>query len=493
MNKMDRRDQYKNSSVKVSSKRDKRRDQEVELRKEKREKLFSLKRIRFSEDADSDCDVEDYTASQVKELARAIQKSDKNNLNNLKILRKAFSQGSEMIGAFLKEENSLRALVGHLTCNNAEFQLEAAWCITNLATGVHEDTLKVLKASAAYLITYLSGQNVQLQDQCAWALGNFSGDSQECRDILRAQGIVVPMVNLLKCPVSTVVQSAAFALSNLARGEQVVAEEMIRAGIAPLILNLLSPGKHTIDVVGEVAWVLSYLTAKPDCVPVFVSGGIISILVSFLNSLAQESPHKSQVVTPMLRSLGNVVSGPDEYGALAMQSGELVIAMALYLQSSHRHIKKECLWVLSNLTAGLAQHVDMLIQAGILPLIIDLMSTSFDIKKEASICVCNISYHGPKYLKAVLELNAMNAFINFLKSPDHDTVITGLQFVEMALRNVSAAKEMFEMSEGISCLEALEYSCNGTVAQYANELLDTYFMAEGETDGAQQTVPVVKT
>lgn len=106
---------------------------------------------------------------------------------------------------------------------------------------------------------------------------------------------------------STVVQSAAFALSNLARGEQVVAEEMIRAGIAPLILNLLSPGKHTIDVVGEVAWVLSYLTAKPDCVPVFVSGGIISILVSFLNSLAQESPHNSQVVTPMLRSLGKTL------------------------------------------------------------------------------------------------------------------------------------------------------------------------------------------
>ena len=93
-------------------------------------------------------------------------------------------------------------MVGHLTSKNAHFQLEAAWCITNLATGVHEDTLKVLKASAAYLITYLitylSGQHVQLQDQCAWALGNFSGDSQECRNILRAQGIVVPMVNLLK-------------------------------------------------------------------------------------------------------------------------------------------------------------------------------------------------------------------------------------------------------------------------------------------------------
>ena len=194
---MDRRDQYKTSGLNLESQKNKRRGQEVEIRKQKREKLLSSKRIRFSE-VESDAEVEDHTVDQVQELARAIQKSDKNNLNNLKSLRKAFTQGSELISAFLGVDNSLRAMVGHLTCNNAQFQSEAAWCITNLATGVHEDTMKVLKASAAYLITYLSGQNVQLQDQCAWALGNFSGDSQECRDILRAQGIVVPMVNLLK-------------------------------------------------------------------------------------------------------------------------------------------------------------------------------------------------------------------------------------------------------------------------------------------------------
>ena len=96
----------------------------------------------------------------------------------------------------------------------------------------------------------------------------------------------------------------AFALSNLARGEQVVAEEMLNAGIVSSILSLLTPEKHLVDVAGKVAWVLSHLTAKPDCVPVFVSSGIITILDPFLNSLAQESPHNSQVVTPLLRSLG---------------------------------------------------------------------------------------------------------------------------------------------------------------------------------------------
>ena len=76
----------------------------------------------------------------------------------------------------------------------------------------------------------------------------------------------------------------------------------------------------------------------------------------------------------------------------------------------------------------------------------------------------------------------MDAFVNIFKSPDQDTIVTGLPFVEMALKSVPASKEMFEIAKGVACLQALEYSCNGTVSQYANELIDTYFMEE-ESDG----------
>lgn len=77
----------------------------------------------------------------------------------------------------------------------------------------------------------------------------------------------------------------------------------------------------------------------------------------------------------------------------------------------------------------------------------------------------------------------MDAFINIIKSPDQDTVVTGLQFIEMALRNFPASKESFEAGEGVACLEALEYNCNETICRYANELLDTYFMEEGCDNG----------
>lgn len=102
--------------------------------------------------------------------------------------------------------------------------------------------------------------------------------------------------------------------------------------------------------------------------------------------------------------------------------------------------------------------------------------------QQAAICLCNVVHHGPEYLTNVLHLGGMDAFVNIIKSPDQESVVTGLQFVEMALRIVPASKELFEVAEGVPCLEALEYSCNETVAHYANELLDTYFMEEGSHD-----------
>ena len=84
------------------------------------------------------------------------------------------------------------------TGGDIDLQIEAAWCFTNLAGSTREYAVRVLKASGAYLITYLSGSNVLLQDLCAWTLGNLAGDCEECRRMMLDQGAVDPLVHLLK-------------------------------------------------------------------------------------------------------------------------------------------------------------------------------------------------------------------------------------------------------------------------------------------------------
>lgn len=79
----------------------------------------------------------------------------------------------------------------------------------------------------------------------------------------------------------------------------------------------------------------------------------------------------------------------------------------------------------------------------------------------------------------------MAGFVNILKSHDQDAILTGLQFAEMALRIFPESKNSFEEAEGVACLEGLEYNSNQTLRQYANDILDSYFMDEVDEEGEE--------
>ncbi|XP_038059613.1 importin subunit alpha-3-like [Patiria miniata] len=194
---MDHKDKYKKGKPNVSKTKEKRRDEEVGLRKRRRDKFVDAKRLRL--DSATFDDTEEHTKEQVIEVAKAIQKrGSAGRHDQLKQLKRMFAQGSALIDAFLGVDNALHALVGLLSGRDPTLQLEASWCITNLSASVHEHCMVVLQSAAPYLVTYLSGQNAALQDQCCWALGNLAGDGPECRDRLVDQGAVKPLINLLK-------------------------------------------------------------------------------------------------------------------------------------------------------------------------------------------------------------------------------------------------------------------------------------------------------
>lgn len=329
--------------------REKRRIEEKGLRKERRDRLLDAKRIRLDE-ADTEEDEETDISDQVNTALTNLQKDPGARLDNLKILRRAFARGTRFIDEFLKHDSSLPFLVGALTGVDCELQLEAAWCFTNIAAGTHDHALKAGKAAAPYLITYLSSSNPKLQNECAWALGNIAGDSAECRDLLRAQGVVLPLVQLLQSPVPQVIQSSAFALSNLARGDGANTKELVDAGVCPLILQLIQEDISDLQTLSEAAWVLTYLTASGEHEDIIFPS--LQRVCPVLVSLSAENTNNSQVVTPLLRCLGNLCSGPEECSIQTCQCPGMVTAVEKYLHSDHRHIRKEILWVLSNLTSN---------------------------------------------------------------------------------------------------------------------------------------------
>ena len=140
-------------------------------------------------------------------------------------------------------------LISLLTSSDHNIQHESIWCLTNIASGNHQQTGVILKA-VPILLQILASSNPILQDQASWTLGNIAGDSDEYRHVLIANGAVKPLMEYALVSASTSLmyqgstevesyseraRTAVWALSNLTRGSTPAAVFMNLEAIASLI------------------------------------------------------------------------------------------------------------------------------------------------------------------------------------------------------------------------------------------------------------------